>query len=69
MKLLTRPQAADILATCLRTLDAAIASGDIEVIRIGRSIRIRPSAIELFIEARATRCKPRKVNHARKAKP
>ena len=59
-KLLKRPEAAERLATSLRTLDASIASGDLEVIRIGRAVRIRESALELFIEARATRTNPRK---------
>lgn len=57
--LLTRQDAAVALATCLRTVDEAIASGDIEIVVIGRSVRIRPSALELFIEARATRRNPR----------
>ncbi|MEI7956941.1 MAG: helix-turn-helix domain-containing protein [Verrucomicrobiota bacterium] len=63
--LLTRHEASRQLATCLRTVDEAIAKGDIEVIKIGRSVRIRPSALELFIEARAIRINPRRA--ARKA--
>jgi len=59
--LLTRHEAASQLATCLRTVDEAIAKGDIEVIKIGRSVRIRPSALELFIEARAIRINPRRT--------
>ncbi|MEI7912480.1 MAG: helix-turn-helix domain-containing protein [Verrucomicrobiota bacterium] len=59
--LLTRHEAARQLATCLRTVDEAIAKGDIEVIKIGRSVRIRPSALELFIEARAIRINPRRT--------
>jgi excisionase family DNA binding protein len=58
--LLTRQDAALALSTCLRTVDEAIASGDIEIVRIGRSVRIRPSALELFIEARTTRRNPRR---------
>ncbi len=58
--LLTRQDVASRLATCLRTVDEAIAKGDLEVIKIGRSVRIRPSALELFIEARATRLNPRR---------
>lgn len=57
-KLLTRHEAAHALSSCLRTVDEAIASGDLEIIRIGRSVRIRPSALEDFIEARATRRDP-----------
>lgn len=59
--LLTRQDVASNLATCLRTVDEAIAKGDLEVIKIGRSVRIRPSALELFIEARATRVNPRRT--------
>jgi excisionase family DNA binding protein len=58
--LLTRQDVARSLSTCLRTIDEAIASGDIEIVRIGRSVRIRPSALEEFIEARITRRNPRR---------
>jgi len=61
--LLTRQDAALALSTCLRTVDEAIASGDIEIVRIGRSVRIRPSALELFIEARTTRRNPRRSSN------
>jgi len=53
--LLTRKEGANSLSTCLRKFDALIASGDIAVVRIGKSVRIRPSAIEYFIEARESR--------------
>ena len=56
--LLTRQDVALALATCLRTVDEAIASGDLEIVAIGRSVRIRPSSLEAFIEARATRRNP-----------
>ena len=67
--LLTRFDAADLTATCLRTIDEAIAAGDLEIVRIGRSVRIRPIALERFIEARTTRCNPRRARKttARKA--
>lgn len=58
--LLTRQDAALALATCLRTVDEAIASGDLEIVAIGRSVRVRPSALEAFIEARTTRRNPRR---------
>ena len=58
--LLTRQEVARSLSTCLRTVDDAIASGALEIVRIGRSVRIRPSALEEFIEVRVTRCNPRK---------
>ena len=53
--LLTRPEAAARLATCIRKLDLLIASGDIAVVRIGKSVRIRPSALDYFIESRESR--------------
>lgn len=58
-RLLTRHDVAHALSSCLRTVDDAIASGSIEIVRIGRSVRIRPSALKEFIEARATRLNPR----------
>jgi excisionase family DNA binding protein len=61
--LLTRQDTALALATCLRTVDEFIASGDLEIVRIGRSVRIRPSALEAFIEARTTRRNPRRAAH------
>jgi excisionase family DNA binding protein len=57
--LLTRQDAAQALGICLRAVDEAIASGDLEIVCIGRSVRIRPSALESFIEARVTRRNPR----------
>lgn len=59
--LLTRQDVALALSTCLRSVDEAIASGDLEIVAIGRSVRIRPSALESFIEARVTRRNPGRV--------
>jgi excisionase family DNA binding protein len=53
--LLTRLDAAGILNVSLRTIDEKIASGDIPVVRIGRSVRIRPETLELFVNANETR--------------
>lgn len=50
--LLTRQDVAHHLSSCLRTVDEAIASGQIEIVKIGRSVRIRPSALERFIDFR-----------------
>ncbi|GAA5477271.1 helix-turn-helix domain-containing protein [Haloferula helveola] len=50
--LLTRNEAAEALAISLRLFDSLVAKGEIPVIRIGKSVRIRPSTIEYFIEAR-----------------
>jgi excisionase family DNA binding protein len=55
--LLTREEAAEALSQSVRTLDYLIASGELPAVRIGRSVRIRPSAIEYFIEARESRVK------------
>lgn len=52
--LLTRPEAAHALGVGLRTLDQLLADGEIAVVRIGAAVRIRPSAIEYFCEARET---------------
>ncbi len=49
------------MSKCLRSIDEAIASGDLEIVVIGRSVRIRPSALEAYIEARSTRRNPRRV--------
>ena len=55
--LLTRKEAADCLHQSVRKFDLLVASGDIAVVRIGRSVRVRQSAIEYFIEARESRVK------------
>ena len=56
--LLTRFDVAESLSQCVRTVDDAIASGELEYVKIGRSVRIRPIALERFIEARITRGNP-----------
>ncbi len=62
--LLTRQESAERLNQSVRTVDKLIESGELPAVRIGRSIRIRPSAIEYFIEARESRVKV-KVNRAK----
>ena len=59
--LLNRKQAGEILAVSLRTVDEMISSGDLPVVRLNRTVRIRPSALDYLIEARETRAKPRKA--------
>jgi excisionase family DNA binding protein len=59
--LLSRKEAGTILHVSLRTVDEFISTGDIPVVRLGRSVRIRPSAIDYLIEARETRTKPRRT--------
>ncbi len=51
-KLITRKQAASSLNIALRSLDHLISAKEIPICRIGKSIRIRPAAIEDFISAR-----------------
>ncbi len=53
--LLTRQEAAESLCQSVRTVDKLIDTGELPAVRIGRSVRIRPSAIEYFIEARESR--------------
>lgn len=53
--LFNREEAAQKLSISLRTLDEQIAKGNIPVVRIGRSVRFRPSALDFVIEANETR--------------
>jgi excisionase family DNA binding protein len=62
--LLSRQAAAAVLNVSLRTTDELIASGDLPVVRIGRAVRIRQSAIDYLIEARESRG-PRTKKRAR----
>lgn len=47
--LLTRKEVAFALGLAVRTVDYHIANGKIAAVRIGKSIRIRPDALEAFI--------------------
>lgn len=58
--LYTRPEAAAKLAISLRTLDEQCALGNLPVVKIGRSCRFRPSALQYFIEANETRIRPKR---------
>ena len=64
--LLTRQESAERLSQSVRTVDKLIEAGELPVVRIGRSIRIRPSAIEYFIEARESRVKTKANRRASK---
>lgn len=57
--LMLRDEAAKQLGVSLRTLDALIASGDLPTVRFGRSVRIRPSALDYLVESRETSRSPR----------
>ncbi|MEY4569972.1 MAG: Helix-turn-helix domain [Verrucomicrobiota bacterium] len=63
--LLNRKDAGSILHVSLRTIDELISTGDLPVVRLGRSVRIRPSALDYLIEARETRANPRKKGGAK----
>lgn len=58
--LLNRKESGTILGVSLRTVDELISTGDLPVVRLGRAVRIRPSALDYLIEARETRTNPRK---------
>jgi excisionase family DNA binding protein len=55
-----RNEAAARLSVSLRTLDEQIALGNISVVRIGRTVRFRPAALEAFIEANETKLSARR---------
>ncbi|MDP3851450.1 MAG: helix-turn-helix domain-containing protein [Luteolibacter sp.] len=58
--LLTRSQVAETLAVSIRTVDELIHTGDLPVVRLGgKSVRFRPAAVQLFIEASESRRNPR----------
>lgn len=54
-RLYDRAGAAARLSISLRTLDDQCALGNIPVVRIGRAVRFRPTALDFFIEANETR--------------
>jgi excisionase family DNA binding protein len=56
--LLNRKDASTFLCVSLRTVDELISTGDIPVVRLGRSVRIRPAALDCLIEANETRTNP-----------
>lgn len=59
--LLNRKESGTILGVSLRTVDELISTGDLPVVRLGRAVRIRPSALDYLIEARETRTNPRQI--------
>ena len=54
-QLLTRREAAKALSISIRLVDKLVATGDLPAVRIGKSVRFRPSALEYLIEARESR--------------
>lgn len=53
--LLGRADAAKLLGVSVRTVDTLISNGDLPAVRIGKAVRIRPSALDYLVEARETR--------------
>jgi len=49
-RLLTIEQVAEILQACTRTVRRHIDSSELQVVRIGRLVRIRPEAVETFLD-------------------
>lgn len=47
--LLRIPEAAAKLAVCPRTVQSAIARGDLRVVRLGRAVRIDPADLRAYI--------------------
>jgi excisionase family DNA binding protein len=54
-RLLTRDEAADVLNVSVRKLDALEEAGEIQAIRIGRSVRYHPEVLDRFIRRQAQR--------------
>jgi excisionase family DNA binding protein len=52
-RLLTRDEAADVLNVSVRKLDALEEAGEIQAIRIGRSVRYHPDVLDRFIRRQA----------------
>ena len=48
-RLLTVSQVAEALQTSTRTIQRFVSSGDLSAVRIGRLVRIRPAALEAFL--------------------
>lgn len=51
-QLMTRGEVALKLSQCLRVVDGYIASGDLRVVRMGRSVRIHPEDLQEFVDVR-----------------
>ncbi len=52
-RLLTRREVAQQLALGQRTVARLIAAGDLQCVRIGRPVRVRPADLEQFIDRQA----------------
>ncbi|MDR1806454.1 MAG: helix-turn-helix domain-containing protein [Propionibacteriaceae bacterium] len=54
-RLSTLDQVAEDLNLCRKTLDRAIARGELRAYKIGRAVRLRPHDVDKWIENYATR--------------
>ena len=52
-RLLKRDEAAEVLGISVRKLDALEEAGEIQAIRIGRSVRYHPDVLDRFMRRRA----------------
>lgn len=53
VRLLDREEAADVLGISVRKLDSLEEAGEIQAIRIGRSVRYHPDVLDRFMRRRA----------------
>ena len=51
----TRAEAAKLLAICLRSVDKLIDTGELDIIYVGRSVRITHESLLRFIERQRTK--------------
>jgi len=64
---MTRREVAELLAVSIRTVDELIHTGDLPTVRLGgKSVRFRPAAVQLYIEASESRRNPRTANRRKK---
>jgi len=56
--LLTKSQAAKLLAVCPRTVDNLIAAGRLKVVKLGTAARIDPRDLRAFIDAAKQKSSP-----------
>ena len=66
--LLTRRQAAEALAVSIRTIDELTHTGDLPCVKLGKCVRFRAAALQLFIEASESRRNPRRCSRAKAQK-
>lgn len=56
-ELMTVRSAAAALKVCARTIQSAIARGELPVVRIGRAVRIDPRDLAAYVDSRRTTAK------------